>query len=56
MRLFCSRLIIQKQDFAKIIGKSGHTVVNIQANTGIELKGVELECNERMVDINHKDE
>ena len=49
IRLFCSRLLLHKQDFAKIIGKSGHTIVNIRAKSGVELNGVEVGENERMV-------
>eukprot|EP01041_Mallomonas_annulata_P006864 gene6864-13909_t len=50
-RIITSRLLVQKQDFAKIIGKGGHMITNIRSKFGVELKGIEIDENQRLISI-----
>lgn len=49
-----SKLLVPKQEFAKVIGKGGHMVTNIRSSCGVELKGLDVEEDKRMIVITGK--
>lgn len=48
-RIITFRLLLNKQDLAKIIGKGGHKITQMRSALGVEMKTLDVDENLRLV-------
>lgn len=44
-----SKLLLSRQEFAKVIGKGGQMIANIRAKCGANIKGSDIDDDKRLV-------
>lgn len=46
-----SRLLLNRSQFSRIIGKGGQTIAQIRNNTGVLIKGTDIDDDNRLVSL-----